>query len=153
MRNGRFATPAILIMMFVVASAGGAAEAQHGPAAPRGAPPGQAGFAGAMHAAMANMAKAMEAAPLTGDPDRDFLAMMIPHHEGAVEMARLVLVHGRDPLVRRLAEEIFAGQQTEIAAMRERLAILRAGRDAEPGGFPALGGTRGPAIPAPPPGR
>ncbi len=93
------------------------------------------------------------AAPMAGDPDKDFLAMMIPHHEGAVEMARLVLLHGRDPLVRKLAEEIIAGQQTEIGAMRERLAILRAGRDPDPGGFPALGGTRGPAPPAQSPPR
>jgi uncharacterized protein (DUF305 family) len=97
-----------------------------------------------MHAAMVKMSKDMEAAPMTGDPDKDFLAMMIPHHEGAVEMARLVLVHGRDPLVRRLAEEIIATQQAEIITMRQRLDILRAGRDMAPGGFPALGGTRGP---------
>jgi uncharacterized protein (DUF305 family) len=101
-------------------------------------------FAAAMHAAMDAMMRAMRAAPMTGDPDRDFLAMMIPHHAGAVDMARLVLVHGRDPLVRVLAEEIIAGQQAEIASMRGRLDILRRGRDPAPGGFPALGGTRGP---------
>ncbi len=105
-------------------------------------------FAAAMHASMATMMRDMEAAPASGDPDRDFLAMMIPHHEGAVEMARLVLLNGRDPLVRRLAEEIIAGQQAEIEAMRARLAILRAGSDMDPGGFPALHGTRGP-VPAP----
>jgi uncharacterized protein (DUF305 family) len=100
-----------------------------------------------MHAAMAKMAKDMDAAPMTGDPDRDFLAMMIPHHEGAVEMARLVLIHGHDPLVRNLAEEIIAAQQAEITTMKQRLEILKAGRDMTPGGFPALGGTRGPAAP------
>jgi len=105
------------------------------------------GFTADMHAAMTKMSKDMEAAPMTGDPDKDFLAMMIPHHEGAVEMARLVLVHGRDPLVRRLAEDIIAAQQAEITTMRQRLDILKAGRDLAPGGFPALGGTRGPAAP------
>lgn len=110
------------------------------------------GFPAEMHAAMTKMSKDMEAAPMTGDPDKDFLAMMIPHHEGAVEMARLVLVHGRDPLVRRLAEEIITAQQTEIATMQNRLKILQAGADASPGGFPALGGTRGPdAGPSPAP--
>ncbi len=69
---------------------------------------------------------------------------MIPHHEGAVDMARLVLIHGRDPLVRQLAEEIIAGHSTEVAAMRERLARLNGGGDVQPDGFPALGSTRGP---------
>ena len=79
----------------------------------------------------------------TGDADVDFLAMMIPHHQGAVDMARLVLIHGKDPLARKLAEEIIASQNTEIAAMRARLEVLRHAPDAEPGGFPALHGTRG----------
>lgn len=85
----------------------------------------------------------MHAASATGDPDQDFLAMMIPHHEGAVEMARLVLIYGRDPLTRRLAEDIIASQTVEIEGMQKRLAILRRGSDPNPGGFPALGGTRG----------
>ena len=100
-------------------------------------------YAHEMHAGMERMMRDMHAAGASGDADVDFLAMMIPHHEGAVDMARLVLIHGRDPLVRQLAEEILAGQTTEIAAMRERLARIRAGRDSEPDGFPALGSTRG----------
>lgn len=107
-------------------------------------------FGRRLHEAMADMDRAMHAAPASGDPDRDFLAMMIPHHEGAVEMARLVLIHGRDPLVRKLAEDIVSSQQAEIASMRERLVILRRGQEPNPGGFPALSGTRGPAPPAPP---
>ena len=104
---------------------------------------GTDGFVSGMHAGMAVMMKDMESAPMTGDPDKDFLAMMIPHHEGAVEMARLVLVHGRDPLVRRLAEEIIASQTVEIQTMKERLTILAKKADPNPGGFPSLGGTRG----------
>lgn len=104
---------------------------------------GSSEFASGMQSGMAGMMKDMESAPMTGDPDKDFLAMMIPHHEGAVEMARLVLVHGRDPLVRRLAEEIIASQTIEIQTMKERLAILRQRPDPDPGGFPTLGGTRG----------
>lgn len=103
-------------------------------------------FAGEMAAGMERMMRAMHAGVPTGDPDADFLAMMIPHHEGAVEMARLELVHGRDPLVRQLAEGIIASQQTEIEAMQARLEILRyRGAVGEPE-FPALGGTRGPAA-------
>ena len=93
---------------------------------------------------MEKMMHGMHAPGYTGNPDADFLAMMIPHHEGAVEMARLALVHGRDPLTRRLAEEIIASQTAEIEGMRRRLAILRVRPDTDPGGFPALGGTRGP---------
>jgi uncharacterized protein (DUF305 family) len=100
-------------------------------------------FARAMDAGMEKMMRDMHAAGATGNPDVDFLAMMIPHHEGAVEMARLELVYGRDPLTRRLAEDIIASQTAEIGAMKNRIAILRNGEDPNPGGFPALEGTRG----------
>ena len=100
-------------------------------------------FTHAMHAGMEKMMHDMHSAVPSGNPDVDFLAMMIPHHEGAVEMARLLLIHGRDPLVRQLADEIISGQMTEVAAMRGRLARLKQGRDADPDGFPALGATRG----------
>jgi uncharacterized protein (DUF305 family) len=98
-------------------------------------------FARDMEAAMARMMHAMHAHAPSGDPDADFHAMMIPHHEGAVEMARLALVYGRDPATRRLAEDIIASQTVEIAAMRRRLALLKAPVDEA---FPALGGIRGP---------
>ena len=120
------------------------AMAQHGPGGHSGQGHGtSAPFTIGMQQSMAAMAKGMETAPMTSDPDQDFLAMMIPHHEGAVEMARLVLLHGRDPLVRRMAEDVIATQQSEIVAMQNRLKILQAGPDVNPGGFPALSGTRG----------
>jgi uncharacterized protein (DUF305 family) len=95
-----------------------------------------------MDAGMERMMRAMHAPGYSGDPDADFLAMMIPHHEGAVEMARLALIHGRDPGTRRLAEDIIATQTVEIEGMRRRLAVLRQGHDGG-SGFPELGGTRG----------
>jgi uncharacterized protein (DUF305 family) len=98
-------------------------------------------FARMMSAAMHKMHDGMATARQTGDPDRDFLSMMIPHHAGAVEMARLVLIYGTDPLVRQLAEEIIAGQQAEITAMQARLQILHHGPDPNPDGFPAISGT------------
>jgi uncharacterized protein (DUF305 family) len=100
-------------------------------------------FGQMMSAAMEKMHEEMAVPRQTGDPDRDFLAMMIPHHAGAVEMARLVLIYGRDPLVRQLAEEIIAGQQAEITAMQARLKVLDHGPDPNPGGFPAVSGMRG----------
>ena len=79
-------------------------------------------FASEMHRSMKDMMRGMEV-PMTGDSDRDFLAMMIPHHRGAVEMAHLALVHGRDPLTRQLAEEIISSQRAETASMRARLCV------------------------------
>jgi uncharacterized protein (DUF305 family) len=106
-------------------------------------PPDFRSFVREMDLGMQRMMRDMHAPGYTGNADVDFLAMMIPHHEGAVEMARLVLLHGKDPLTRQLADEIIASQTSEIAAMRQRLAILRRGDDMDPGGFPALNGTRG----------
>lgn len=74
----------------------------------------------AFKAANDKMHKAM-AIRFTGDADVDFVRGMIPHHEGAVEMARIVLQHGKDPELKKLAAEIVAAQDKEIAFMREWL--------------------------------
>ena len=70
-----------------------------------------------MMASMRTMSETMAAVPMTGDADRDFVAMMIPHHQGAIDMARFELAHGKDPAMRRLARAIIAAQTTEIATM------------------------------------
>jgi hypothetical protein len=67
--------------------------------------------------AMSKMMSGMVIKP-TGDVDRDFVAMMTPHHQGAIEMAQAVLRSGRNEQIRRLAQEVIVTQQQEIAAMR-----------------------------------
>ena len=78
-------------------------------------------FASQMMQAMDRMDSAMMAAKPTNDPDRDFAAMMIPHHQGAIDMAKVELIYGRDPVLRRLAEGIIVEQQQEIELMQRSL--------------------------------
>jgi uncharacterized protein (DUF305 family) len=77
----------------------------------------EAQFLAENDAAMAKMMAAMHVAP-TGDPDADFVAMMVPHHQGAIDMAMTQLRYGRNEQLRRLAQEIIVTQQQEIAAMQ-----------------------------------
>jgi len=70
-----------------------------------------------MNTSMKRMDHDMSAAPMTGYVDHDFAAMMIPHHQGAIDMAKGELLYGKDPVMRRLAEEIIVDQQSEIAVM------------------------------------
>ena len=90
-------------------------------------------------AAMNKMMADMTIKP-TGDVDRDFVAMMIPHHQGAIDMAKVELKYGHNEQLRRLAQEIVVTQQQEIPVMR--LAIgdklpPSAASPAQPGAMPS----------------
>jgi uncharacterized protein (DUF305 family) len=103
------------MLALVAALVGGAAHAQETTRAP---PPAlEAPFLAENDAAMAKMMEGMEVKP-SGDVDADFAAMMIPHHQGAVDMAEAELRYGRNEQLRRIAQEIIVEQQQEIAAMR-----------------------------------
>lgn len=78
-------------------------------------------FSTAMMGAMERMHGAMTIPP-TNDPDRDFARMMIPHHQGAIDMAEIELRFGKDQRLRRLAQGIIVEQHQEIALMQDILA-------------------------------
>ena len=82
-------------------------------------------FAALMAQAMERMHKDMSIVP-SGDPDRDFAAMMIPHHQGAVDMAKVELQFGKNPVLRRLAQGIIVEQLQEIEMMQRELRGLPA---------------------------
>jgi hypothetical protein len=100
---------------------------QHGAAGP--ATPAVAEY----QTAHASMMRGMSV-PYTGDPDVDFRVQMIPHHQGAIDMARVALRHANDPWTRQMAEGVIVEQQREIAEMQQWL--VRRGVTPPRGGQP-----------------
>ena len=84
-------------------------------------------FMQAMNGSMERMDRQMATAPMNGNADHDFASMMIPHHKGAIDMAKAELIYGKDPVMRRLAQEILVDQQSEIDAMQLWLERTAAG--------------------------
>lgn len=84
------------------------------------APKGTSAFSKDMEKSMADMHKNMLVKP-SGDVDKDFVLMMIPHHQGAIDMAKGVLKHGKDPKVKKIAQEIIAAQEKEITEFNKWL--------------------------------
>ena len=69
-------------------------------------------------ASMDKMHMAMKEVQRSGDSDVDFVRLMLPHHQAAIDMAKTQLLYGKDPQMRRLAQEIITGQQSEIELMQ-----------------------------------
>jgi uncharacterized protein (DUF305 family) len=101
MQNRKLAL--VLLFLLLLPSASRAQTADEHKSSANGIEAGS--FAVLMMQAMERMHKDMSSVP-SGDPDRDFAAMMIPHHQGAVDMAKLELQYGKDPVLRRLAQSI-----------------------------------------------
>lgn len=108
-RNWRPIAAAAGLILLVIGGGAVAQSHDHGVAV-------HEGFQAAMEAAMTRMHADM-AVDFTDDADRDFARMMIPHHQGAIDMAVAELRYGRDERLRRLAQEIVVDQQQEIALM------------------------------------
>ncbi|MBZ9673296.1 DUF305 domain-containing protein [Mesorhizobium sp. ES1-3] len=73
-------------------------------------------------AAMDKMHTDMMASQYTGNADVDFVRGMIPHHQGAIDMAKVELANGKDPEIRKLAEGVIAAQEAEVKQMQDWLA-------------------------------
>ena len=127
METRKTGTVALVVLLIVSASH---AQAPHRHEIPpsQGTPStsiAAASFMSLMTQAMERMHKDMTTAP-SGDPDRDFATMMIPHHQGAVDMAKLELQFGKNPVLRRLAQGIIVEQLQEIEVMQRELRQLPA---------------------------
>ena len=110
-------TNRLLLALGLTAAAMGCTRAAGDSAVRRTGGAADGPFVAASGAAMEQMMKAMAIRP-SGDVDRDFVAMMIPHHESAIAMAKAELRYGKNEQLRRMAQEIVVTQQQEIAAMR-----------------------------------
>ncbi len=88
-----------------------------GAASPTQAPVQETNFLAESQTAMAQMMNAMNVQP-SGDVDHDFVSMMVPHHQGAIEMALAELRYGRSEQLRRIAQEIIVEQGQEVSTMR-----------------------------------
>src|SRR6266850_1820564 len=71
-----------------------------------------------LNTSMEKMHRAMASVEASGDGDVDFVRLMLPHHQGALDMAKTQLIYGKEPQMRRLAQEIITDQQSEIDLMQ-----------------------------------
>jgi uncharacterized protein (DUF305 family) len=124
MKNNRYAFRALCLSSGIVAALAAAPVCAQQPASmpgmhmPASADTGSSASTQAFKDADEKMMQEMEAPPYTGDADKDFVAHMIPHHQGAVAMAQVELKYGKDPEIKRLARNIIKAQHDEISFMQ-----------------------------------
>ena len=121
----RWAIPSILVLTLTPVEWGQDSHSHTSVATPESKWSELVGSMHVMHAAMASVRP-------SGDNDADFVRLMLPHHQAAIDMAKTLLAYGEDPQMRRLAQEIITDQQSEIALMQLWLQ-QRAALSAHPG--------------------
>ena len=124
MESRKTGTAALAAVLLLVSVSQAQLPHQHGISPPEGTPLAES-FTSLMMQATERMHKDMNIVP-TGDPDRDFAAMMIFHHQGAIDMAKVELQFGKNPVLRRLAQGIIVEQLQEIEVMQRELRQLSA---------------------------
>ena len=113
---GRRRTLLLIAAALSLSTSGAPASPQHAHAV---SPPASDGLAWSeLQHSMQSMHEAMSSLKSSGNNDEDFVRLMLPHHQGALDMAKAELLHGKDPQMRRLAQEIITDQQSEIELMQ-----------------------------------
>jgi len=122
MESRKTGTAALVAVLLLVSVSQAQPPHQHEISPTEGTPSAES-FTSLMMQATERMHKDMNIVP-TGDPDRDFAAIMIPHHQGAIDMAKVELQFGKNPVLRRLAQGIIVEQLQEIEVMQRELRQL-----------------------------
>jgi uncharacterized protein (DUF305 family) len=141
MSSPRFRRFAAFAVAFVAAAGAAGQEQHHQHGQPVGKAPAFVASTAKPYAALAGDAMAvmdegMRRAPMNGAAEHDFVTMMIPHHQGAIDMAKALLLYTQDPELRNIAQGIITEQQNEIKVMQawlQRYQAAHAGLSSTPG--------------------
>lgn len=125
-RLGRQRAVSLVVVVLIVSLNGAQGHSRHSLGASQSASDSEAWSN--LQQSMLSMHGAMSSVHSTGNDDEDFVGLMLPHHQAALDMAKVELVRGKDPQMRRLAQEIIADQESEIELMKLWLIQKEAGK-------------------------